>query len=656
MIRMIKQACLGGLLLSLMAFSVSGSAEVKSIGPPGGWAISVIADPTADIVYAGWHGAGMMRSDDGGQTWKEINRGLSELTVVSIAINPRNPTHLYVATEQGIFRSFDRGEQWAETAAFRDVWAIAVNPDDPSILYAGSADGVIYKSIDEAISWTVANKTLKSVVTSLAVDTANRSVIYAGTLSAGVLRSSDSGQTWTSSNQGMSTRRVFSVLIDPVVARTVYAGTDSGLYVSKDRGDTWNECIGESLPVFSVAIGSGKSHDVYAGTGTGVLKNSSEGLHWTKAQGEIQGQITWALSTTPKHPERVYAGSLGGGVLLSRDGGNHWVSIKDDAPDQVVYSVLAHPTNPKVLYAATAGGGIFMSRDSGRKWSRINTGLENHVVKALVIDPRHPSVLFAATQKQFLTNGGAIFKSVNGGKSWTRVTDQTRRVFSLAIDPHDTARVYAGTDDGKVLRSVDSGVTWIETAVRPADLQSATSQAQQAMHPQPVFSLEVDSQQSGTIYAGTDSGVMKSTNGGVTWFPINTGLSDLRVRSMAADSRKAGTIWVGTGDEEHLGSVFKTVDGGKTWSRTALQDHWILALTVDPRNETIYAGTERGVFESHDNGSSWRQLEGAATMGYVLSIALDRFRPEIVYAGTEGKSAFVLTNAEAGHKNRKDTL
>src|SRR5215472_6413469 len=654
-----KYGCPSAILWLWIVFSALGYAQIQRIGPPGGWAISVAADPTSDTIYTGWHGAGVLRSDNGGKTWMEINRGLSELTVVAIAISPRNPAHLYVATEKGIFRSLNRGKQWLDTTkgqGVRDVWAIAVDPNNPSILYAGTADGEIYRSVDESKSWNLATNNLQSVVTSLAVDTTQQNVVYAGTLSTGVLRSSDSGQTWTRSGEGISTKRIFTIVPDPAVAGRIYAGTASGLYLSQDRGETWSERINEPLPVFAVAVESGKGHVVYAGTGTGVLKSGDAGLHWSEGQDEIKGQISWSLAVTAKHPGWVYAGSLGGGVFSSRDSGTHWLSIKADAPYQIVYTVLAHPGDPKTLYASTAGDGIFKSSDGGKRWFRVNAGLENRVVKALVADPHQPSILFAGTQKQFLTKGGAVFKSVNGGQSWQRVTDQMRRVFSLAIDPHDSARVYAGTDDGKVLRSVDSGTTWTETAVRPPEVESTASHAQQAMHPQPVFSLEFDAQQSGTIYAGTDSGVMKSADGGLTWLPMNTGLTDLRVRSMAADPQTGGTIWIGTGDEEHLGAVFGSVDGGKTWTRTALQNHWILALAADSRNHTIYAGTERGVFESHDDGSSWRQLEGAATVGYVLSIALDPLRPGTIYVGTEGKSAFALINHGARRRNREGTL
>ena len=165
------------------------------------------------------------------------------------------------------------------------------------------------------------------------------------------------------------------------------------------------------------------------------------------------------------------------------------------------------------------------------------------------------------------------------------------------------------------------------------------------MHPQPIFAIEFDPKNHDVVYAGTDAGIMKSSDRGITWSVCNNGLSDLRVRSMVVDVRDTGAIYVGTGDEEHLGTVFKSVDGGKSWSQTQLQNHWILALAADARSGQVYAGTEKGVYVTGDGGKSWQQLQGADAIRYVLSVALDPFRPSQVYIGTEGKSVFTLTNS-----------
>jgi len=630
---------------ALLLSGVAG-AQVRRTGPPGGWAISVGADPTSETIYAAWHGAGIIRSDNGGRTWIEINHGLSELTVVAIAIDPQHPTRIYAGTENGVFKSIDRGANWFATnegLKTRDVWAIAVDPADSATLYLGTAGGGIYKSADEGKSWSLVTKNLNAVVTSLVIVPGKPEAVYAGTLTAGMVRSLDGGKSWAGKTEGIG-RRVFALAVNPLHPELLYAGTASGLFQTTDRGETWNECLGKQQPVFSVALEGKTGNKLFAGTGDGVLLSRDGGRHWKGPDLPMRGQISWALTLARTRPDWVFAGTLGGGVFASRDGGDHWSSIKADAPNQIVYTILAHPQEKDVLYASTAGDGIFKTSDGGKKWLRINEGLENHVVKALVLDPHNTDVMYAGTQKQFLTKGGAVFKSVTAGQSWTRITEQDRRIFSLAIDPHDPRRVYAGTDDGKVLRSADSGATWTEALIRSGTIEQTTSQAQQAMHPQPVFAIEFDLEKAEVVYAGTDAGVMKSGDGGLTWTACNEGLSDLRVRSMVVDVHHGGAIYLGTGDEEHLGAVFKSVDGCRSWSQTQLQNHWILALTADARTGHIYAGTESGVYESADGGTSWQQLPGADAIRYVLSVAVDPFRPGQVYVGTEGKSVFVLIN------------
>jgi photosystem II stability/assembly factor-like uncharacterized protein len=648
--RVVQRWCLLAVVVwtSIVAYS-SGVLQETSIGPPGGWAISIAVDKSGKTIYCGWHGGGIIRSKDGGNTWQVANHGLTELTVVQIAIDPINPTTLYAGTENGLFKSTDEGESWSESSqglAHRDVWSISVDPVHHDVVYAGTAGGGIYKSMNGGQSWLSASHDLKGLVTALLVDRVDSNIVYAGTLSGGILLSTNAGDSWNPAAAGIATRRIFSLAADPVHANVVYAGTSTGVFRTSDHAKTWSQGVGApSVAVFALAVDGAGAGSVYAGTGHGVIKSTDGGDHWKDAHDGVEHEIVWSLAVSPDHAGQVFAGTLGGGVFWSQDRGASWTSLKRDLPNQLVYAVVADPTNTNTIYAGTAGAGVYKSVDQGKSWAPQNAGLENRVVKALAIDPNDPQTLYAGAEKQFLMPGGAVFKTSDGGKDWQQVSSDGQRVFSLAVDPKAAGVVYAGTEDGRILKTIDGGKNWTNLSSHAMTLGAKTSDVQQAIHVEPVFTIILDSSNTKTIYAGTDSGIFKSLDGGLNWLPVNNGLSDHRVRSMTIDPKQPQTLYAGTGDETRPGSVFKSENGGESWSETSLTQRWILSLEMDSQSGALYAGTDHGIFRSKSSGNTWSQI-GSGDQEYVLSLAIGRSHPMAIYGGTEGRGIFVIKNAE----------
>jgi photosystem II stability/assembly factor-like uncharacterized protein len=120
-----------------------------------------------------------------------------------------------------------------------------------------------------------------------------------------------------------------------------------------------------------------------------------------------------------------------------------------------------------------------------------------------------------------------------------------------------------------------------------------------------IYDLVLDPSNPNTLYAGKNGeGVFKSTNGGDSWHPINSGLTNLEVRALVIDPTQPQTLYAGTG-----GGVFKSTDGGSSWSavNTGLTNLKVWALAIDPlRPNWIYAGTHNGgVFKSTNGGGNW---------------------------------------------------
>jgi photosystem II stability/assembly factor-like uncharacterized protein len=282
------------------------------------------------------------------------------------------------------------------------------------------------------------------------------------------------------------------------------------------------------------------------------------------------------------------------------------------------------------VYAATYTG-VFRSPDAGATWQAVNDGLVDLGVYKLAVERAEPSVVYAATAK-------GVFKSTDAAGSW-RPTALREPVWTLSIAPGDTRTVYAATN-GRVFRTSDGGASW--EAVLTDDLER-------------FFALAAHPRDPSTVYVGGSSGVFKTSNGGLGWDPLSRGLfaavtaEEIKHRflegfvfALAVDPRHPQTLYLGSDR-----GVFKTVDGAYHWrsvrkgligrdSRYKL----VTALAINPTDSrVVYAGagfgsrTGNGLFKSTNGGRSWT-FRALPDHGYVSALALDPQGPRIIYAAT----------------------
>ncbi len=250
-------------------------------------------------------------------------------------------------------------------------------------------------------------------------------------------------------------------------------------------------------------------------------------------------------------------------------------------------------------------------------------------IHALAIDPTTPSTLYAGTY------GAGVLKSVDSGGTWVPANTGLPNppdlyVNALAIDPTTPSTIYAGASGYGVFKSVDSGVTW---AAVNTGLTSGN-----------VSTLAIDPTTPSTIYAGTfptffhgqppiGGGVFKSTDSGATWAATNTGLTNLIVTALAINPTTPAILYAATSG----GGVFKSTNSAATWaaSNEGLTNLYVSALAINPTSPTIlYAGTTGGVFKSTDSGSTWAGANAGLMNLIVSTLAIDPTTPSTLYAGT----------------------
>ena len=332
--------------------------------------------------------------------------------------------------------------------------------------------------------------------------------------------------------------------------------------------------------------------------GNPLLKSNDSGASWT---GSGSGLTASSVNDVTAADASVLYAAAPRGVYKSTDGGTNWRLTGQSRTSTAPFNakaVVVDPSNPNVIYAGTPSGvGVYKSTDGGTLYDAKGNGLFNPIVNTLAIDPSSPSTLYAGT-----TFG--IYKTTNGGDSWDELTGSVingsaPNVNKIVIDPTNTQTVYQATESQGVLKSTNGGTTWTP---------SNTGLFSSGFMP-PISALALDSSHPSTLYAYVATfntgGVYKTTDGGANWTASSNGLS--------------------------------TTSGGQTFTPT------VNVLLVDPASpSTVYAGTSGvGIYRTTDAGANWAASNAGLTNRNILALASRAGSPEAIFAGASvGNDAF----------------
>lgn len=227
------------------------------------------------------------------------------------------------------------------------------------------------------------------------------------------------------------------------------------------------------------------------------------------------------------------------------------------------------------------GKGIYNSTDSGLNWELLPPVYPFNEIFALGINKK--DILFAGSGYY-----SGIFRSTDLGASWTWLSGYTRpECWALAFN--DSDHIFAGDGDwGGLMKSTDSGNTWVQ------------------MLPNSVAVLSISMDSIGAIYVGASNNFYKSTDNGVTWTSIYSGLPSLEIATTLCKQRNE--IFVGTGYILQGDGIYHSTNGGEDWIQRGLSGQTVYSLTMND-NGTLIAGTkDSGIYKSSDNGLTWLQI------------------------------------------------
>ena len=419
----------------------------------------VQVDPNdPDVLFVAAYPGGLMRSTDGGATWRDRN-GITPSVVVddplrqgyySFAIDPTDSSRMWVGTwGKGVYRSHDAmllnvpavGDDRSMLGV--DVYRVVLDPADPSQVYVASEQGVFHTSNDGA-TWRKLEVGLPTdQVRTLAFAADGR--LLAGTLGYGVFAHDAWRATWEPLREfrefgtfwpmwaGRPLYQYSTLRIDPVDPETMYFGTfPAGIYKTTDGGAHWLEKnVGWTNDgVFCLVLHPENTDIVYAGTYNGVNRSLDGGDHWEIWDaGWPSEQWVFHIAFDPVDPNVMYACSKNGEnegngrhgfhgtVMKSVDGGAHWAPITAGLdPNQEFLRILVDPADRSTLYLATSYQGVWISRDAGASWHEWNEGLDareagtngNNVANVLALS----------------ADGRALYFGTLGAGVWKRPTER----------------------------------------------------------------------------------------------------------------------------------------------------------------------------------------------------------------------------------------
>ena len=350
------------------------------------------------------------------------------------------------------------------------------------------------------------------------------------------------------------------------------------------------------------------------GTLLSLTLHSELQAQWVPTRGPQGGYV----SSLMKNGGTTLAGTLGGGIFRSTNKGATWAQSNAGLSN---LNVCALTAESGYLYAGTRNGGVFRSRDDGRTWVPVDNGIADSAISGLGSFKRSVFVstwrrgiwrsndhgehwtkvgevggcvgFFTMGTKMFAAHVDGIRNSGDGGVSWTRTMNNTYNVSSITSLK---GLLFAGTGTG-VYRSTDEGITW--------------SKVIQGLQDTSVWSLAV---MRGRIYAGTASGIYVSENSGGIWTPAGDGLPGRNVNALqAVDS----CLVAGTS-----GGIYRSADSGRSWraANAGIVASSVVAFGGDERH--LYAGTFRGgLFTSTNRGARWIEADSGMPQSVIRAVA-----------------------------------
>jgi len=435
--------------------------------------------------------------------------------------------------------------------------------------------------------------------------------------------------------------------------------------------------VGWAIGVALLGVATWQHPSAEQPAGVGINPALLSEFSW-RAIGPFRAGRTKAAVGIPAQPSVFYIGVVNGGVWKTNDYGRTWRPIFDDQPTGSIGAIAIAPSDPNVIYVGSGeglqrpdlstGDGIYKSTDGGRTWTHLGLR-EGQQIPQIVVDPQDPTRLFVAVlgHPYGPNEQRGIFRSVDGGRTFDRVLykDADTGGVDVVLDPTTSQTVYAvlwqarqgawengvfsGPGSG-VFKSTDGGTTW-----RPSDSGLPTFEADGRGRIGITVAPSDPRRLFATVEARTRAGLYRSDDAGATWALAN---GDPRVTNRASDFAEV-KVDPKNADIVYTGSIvaWKSVDGGRTftaWRGAPGGDdyHRLWINPNDPR--IILMAGDQGAIVTVNGGETWSSWYNQPTAQF-YHVSTDNAFPYRVCGGQqESGSACVASRSDRGQITARD--
>jgi len=640
-------------------------------------------------------GDGIYKSTDGGQTFENV--GLKDtFQIARVVTHPANPDIVYAAAVgnlwgytggRGVFKTTDGGRTWQKlTNGLPDdgrtgATDLAIDPGNPEVLYAafyqrlrapwrfdsGGPNGGIFKTADGGKTWKRLTNGLPAGDTGrigLAVYRQNPKIVMAivehgfqpqrdsadyadmTKLGTGIYRSEDGGETWQYLNRYNNRPFYYSqIRINPSDDQLVYVLATS-VQLSKDGGKTFTPApppFGPNYDHHAMWIDPANKDRFYLGGDKGLMLTHDQGASFIFFD-NLPVEQFYKIGVDMRDPYAVYGGLQDNGSFGTMSFTRDVLGIRNDSTWKMHWDdgqyIAVDPTDWRTVYSEGTQGSF------------------------RVVDPLiHTDTSRRATPRNIIN-----FKEATGKDPDAPDAAQALRfnwTTPFIISPHDPGVVYYGAN--YLLKTADKGVTWQivspdlsknDPAKNNKGTGGLTRDDSGAEAYATIYSISESPITKGLIWAGTDDGnVWVTRDGGANWAEADATIPDVprglwvsRVVASAADANTAYVSFDGHRSDHRAAWLFRTTDGGKTWTNLSAglaPNQPVYVVEEDARNpDLLFVGTEFGLQVSLDRGRTWRpMMNGLPTVAVYDIVIHPRERDVII--GTHGRGIYILDDISA---------
>ncbi|HEV8202654.1 MAG TPA: hypothetical protein VGP98_00370 [Pyrinomonadaceae bacterium] len=649
--------------------SVFGTGSVGAIA---------VADSDPNTVYVGMgespirgnvsHGDGVYKSTDAGKTWKRV--GLEDTRQIArIRIHPKNPDLVYVAAlghvwgpndQRGVFRSKDGGKTWEKVLSRGNKAGaidLVIDPSNPNILYAGFWE--VYRK-----PWT----------------------LESGGPGGGIFKSTDGGDTWNelTRNNGLPKGTVgkIGITVSPVNSDRIWAiveAEDGGVFRSDNGGTTWTRIneerrLRQRAWYYTRIYADPKNVDTVYVLNTGFYRSNDGGRTFTPI-GVPHGD-NHDLWIAPDDPNRMIE-SNDGGSNVSFNGGRSWT--EQDQPTAQFYRVALDNDFPYNVYGAqqdnstvriasrNTEGGIGTS-----DWYDVGGGESGWIAPS----PKDSQIVYAGSYGGLTTRSDhrtGQQRDINPypnnpmGSGADVLKYRFQWNFPLLFSPHDPNKLYTAanvlfmsTDEGSSWQVISPDLTRNDKSKQASSGGPITKDNTSIEYYGTIFTVMESPVQAGTIWTGSDDGLVQLTrDGGKNWSNVtpdkNIMPEWIQINSLEASPHDPATAYVAATMykwDDYKPYLYRTNDYGKTWKKitNGIPDTTFTRVIREDPNKRglLYAGTETGMYVSFDNGDHWQSMQLNLPIVPITDLAIQKREKELVVA-TQGRAFWILDDLPVLH-------